>query len=170
MIVENALAQNKMLPGPKAAKLGIADAVLEPADFLERSLEWAVGVVAGDVAVPVPTSTARLGRRDRAGRAIVAGRTRNAAPGAARGRAARPGPGGVDGDAFTAGTAAEDDALTDLLMSDELRASLYSFDLVNKRARPAGAPDRSLARKVTKVGVVGAGSWRRSWRCCSCGS
>ena len=65
---------------------------------------------------------------------------------------------GVDGDAFTAGTAAEDDALTDLLMSDELRAGLYSFDLVNKRAkRPAGAPDRSLARKVTKVGVVGAG-------------
>jgi 3-hydroxyacyl-CoA dehydrogenase len=43
-------------------------------------------------------------------------------------------------------------------MSDELRASLYSFDLVNKRAkRPAGAPDKSLAQKVTKVGVVGAG-------------
>jgi 3-hydroxyacyl-CoA dehydrogenase len=43
-------------------------------------------------------------------------------------------------------------------MSDELRASLYSFDLVNKRARrPAGAPDKSLARTVTEVGVVGAG-------------
>ncbi|MCU1620830.1 MAG: 3-hydroxyacyl-CoA dehydrogenase NAD-binding protein, partial [Modestobacter sp.] len=65
---------------------------------------------------------------------------------------------GVGDEAFTAGTAAEDDALTDLLMSDELRAGLYSFDLVNKRAkRPAGAPDRKLARKVTKVGVVGAG-------------
>ena len=51
-----------------------------------------------------------------------------------------------------------DEALADLLMSDELRSSLYSFDLVNKRAkRPAGAPDKSLARKVTKVGVVGAG-------------
>ena len=40
----------------------------------------------------------------------------------------------------------------------ELLASLYSFDLVQKRAkRPAGAPDRSLARPVTKVGIVGAG-------------
>ena len=40
---------------------------------------------------------------------------------------------------------------------------------MNKRAkRPAGAPDRSLARKVTKVGVVGAVSWPRSWRCSSC--
>ncbi len=40
----------------------------------------------------------------------------------------------------------------------ELLASLYSFDLVQKRAkRPAGAPDKSLARPVTKVGIVGAG-------------
>jgi 3-hydroxyacyl-CoA dehydrogenase/enoyl-CoA hydratase/carnithine racemase len=160
VIVENALAQNKMTPAPKAAKLGIADAVLEPADFLERSLEWAVGVVNGDVTVSRPEvdRSAWDGAIGRA-RAIVAGRTSNASPGARRAvellDLARNGLG--DG-AFTAGTAAEDDALTDLLMSDELRASLYSFDLMNKRAkRPAGAPDRKLARKVTKVGVVGAG-------------
>jgi len=43
-------------------------------------------------------------------------------------------------------------------MSDELRAGLYAFDLVQKRAkRPAGAPDKELARPVTKVGIVGAG-------------
>jgi 3-hydroxyacyl-CoA dehydrogenase/enoyl-CoA hydratase/carnithine racemase len=160
VIVENALAQNKVTPGPKAAELGIADAVFEPADFLERSLEWAVGVLGGEVTVSRPDV-------DRSGwdaaiaraRGLVAARTRNACPGALRAvellDLARN---GVDGDAFTAGTAAEDDALTELLMSDELRAGLYSFDLVNKRARrPAGAPDRSLARKVTKVGVVGAG-------------
>ena len=54
--------------------------------------------------------------------------------------------------------AAEDEALADMIMGPELRAGLYAFDLVQKRARkPAGAPDRSLARPVTKVGVVGAG-------------
>ncbi|MGB7817279.1 MAG: 3-hydroxyacyl-CoA dehydrogenase family protein, partial [Ornithinibacter sp.] len=54
--------------------------------------------------------------------------------------------------------AAEDAALGDLIMSDELRAGLYAFDLVQKRAkRPAGAPDKALARPVTKVGIVGAG-------------
>jgi 3-hydroxyacyl-CoA dehydrogenase/enoyl-CoA hydratase/carnithine racemase len=160
VIVENALAQNKMTPGPKAVKLGIADAVFEPADFLERSLEWAAGVLGGTVTVN-RADVDRAGWDDAIARAkaIVAGRTRNASPGAVRSvellDRARA---GVDGDAFTAGTAAEDDALSDLLMSDELRASLYSFDLVNKRAkRPAGAPDRSLSRKVTKVGVVGAG-------------
>jgi 3-hydroxyacyl-CoA dehydrogenase/enoyl-CoA hydratase/carnithine racemase len=160
VIVENALAQNKMLPAPKAAKLGIADAVLEPADFLERSLEWAVGVLSGDVPVARP-EVDRSAWDEAIGRAkaIVAARTRNASPGALRAvellDLARN---GVDGDAFTTGTAAEDDALVELVMTDELRASLYSFDLVNKRAkRPAGAPDKSLARKVTKVGVVGAG-------------
>jgi len=56
------------------------------------------------------------------------------------------------------GFAAEDEALADLLLSPELRASLYAFDLTQKRARnAAGAPDKSLARPVTKVGVVGAG-------------
>ncbi len=59
---------------------------------------------------------------------------------------------------FAEGTAAETQALADLIMGDESRASLYAFDLVQRRAkRPAGAPDKSLARPVTKVGVVGAG-------------
>ena len=44
------------------------------------------------------------------------------------------------------------------MLTPELAASLYSFDLVQKRAkRPAGAPDKALARPVTKVGIVGAG-------------
>ncbi len=56
------------------------------------------------------------------------------------------------------GFAAEDEGLADLLLSDELRAGLYAFDLTQKRARHAmGAPDASLCRPVTKVGVVGAG-------------
>jgi 3-hydroxyacyl-CoA dehydrogenase len=160
VIVENALAQNKVTPGPRAAQLGIADALFEPADFLERSLEWAVGVLTGDVTVSRPEVDRSAWDDGIArARAIVAGRTRNASPGALRTvellDLARN---GVDGEAFTTGTAAEDQALADLLMSDELRASLYAFDLVNKRAkRPAGAPDKSLARKVTTVGVVGAG-------------
>ena len=53
---------------------------------------------------------------------------------------------------------AENDALADLIMSPQTRASLYAFDLVQKRTRkPAGAPDPVLARPVTKVGIVGAG-------------
>ena len=160
VVVENALAQNRMTPGPTAARLGIADALFEPADFLERSIEWAVAVLDGSATVTrSPIDRSAWDAAIERARAIVAARTRNASPGAVRSvdllDLARA---GVEDEAFTAGTAAEDDALTELLMSDELRASLYAFDLVSKRAkRPAGAPDRRLARKVTKVGVVGAG-------------
>ena len=53
--------------------------------------------------------------------------------------------------------AAEDEALADLMMSDEMRASIYAFGLVSGGKKPVGAPDRSLAQPVTRVGIVGAG-------------
>jgi enoyl-CoA hydratase/carnithine racemase len=61
VIVENPLNQNKMLKGPQVLQLGIADAMFEPADFVEQSLLWAAGVVNGDVVVdraPVDTGDA----------------------------------------------------------------------------------------------------------------
>jgi 3-hydroxyacyl-CoA dehydrogenase len=43
-------------------------------------------------------------------------------------------------------------------MSDPLRASLYAFNLIQKKKKKVeGAPKSNLARKVSKVGVVGAG-------------
>jgi len=48
--------------------------------------------------------------------------------------------------------------MVDLMMGDEFRASLYAFNLIHKgRKKVAGAPKANLARKVSKVGVVGAG-------------
>ncbi len=161
VILDNALNQNRMLNAGQAAKLGIADVSFEPADFLERSLEWAASVLAGTTTVTRPEIdrgqewTAALDR----GRALVDAKFHGAAPAPYRAldllEQARD---GVKGERFLSGTVAEDDALADLLMSEELRASLYSFDLVQKRAkRPVGAPDENLARPVTKVGIVGAG-------------
>src|SRR5580693_7732713 len=157
VIIENPLAQNKMLRGPEAFGLGIADVMFEPADFLEESLRWAARVLTGAVSVP-SRELAPAGEWDAAvaaARLLVDGKLHGAAPAPYRAldlvAAART---ATRDKAF----AAEDDALADLLLSDELRAGLYAFDLVQKRAkRPAGAPDRALARKVTKVGVVGAG-------------
>ena len=46
LIIENPLSQNKMLRGPEAFALGLADVLLEPADFLEESLRWAAVLTA----------------------------------------------------------------------------------------------------------------------------
>ena len=155
IIVENPLSQNRMLRGAQAFSLGIADAMFEPADFLAESLRWAARVLTGSAevsrAVPDESWDAAAG----AARLFADGKLHGAAPApyraielvaAARGRTRDE------------GFAAEDEALADLLLSDELRAGLYAFDLAQKRARhAAGAPDASLARPVTKAGVVGAG-------------
>ncbi|MGW5556689.1 3-hydroxyacyl-CoA dehydrogenase NAD-binding domain-containing protein [Micromonospora sp. NPDC003944] len=156
VIIQNPLMQNKMLKPKQAAELGIADVLLEPADFLERSLEWAAGVVRGQVTVTRP----EVDKDMWAGvlyfaREALNQRLHGAVPAAYKAldllETAK------DGD-FAAGTAAEDEALADLVFSEELRSGLYAFDLVQRRAkRPAGAPDKGLARTITKVGIVGAG-------------
>ncbi|MFI6525297.1 3-hydroxyacyl-CoA dehydrogenase NAD-binding domain-containing protein [Streptomyces uncialis] len=157
VIIENSLNQNRQLKGAQVFELGIADALFDGADFLERSLVWTAGVLNGSVTVERPEVDRGEGW-DRAvarGRSVADSKVHGAAPAAYRAldiiAAAK------DGD-LQAGFDAEDQALADLIMGGELRAGLYAFNLVQKRAkRPAGAPDRSLARPVTKVGVVGAG-------------
>jgi 3-hydroxyacyl-CoA dehydrogenase/enoyl-CoA hydratase/carnithine racemase len=157
VIIENALNQNKMLKPAQAAELGIVDVVFDSADYLEQSLAWLAQVVDGSVSV----SRKEIDRGEAwdsalaRGRAFVEAKTHGASPGATKAlellELAR-------GNDLDAGYAAETDALAELLMTDELRTGLYSFNLVQKRARkPAGAPDKSLARPITKVGVVGAG-------------
>ncbi|MFI0794183.1 3-hydroxyacyl-CoA dehydrogenase NAD-binding domain-containing protein [Micromonospora rubida] len=156
VILQNPLMQNKMLRPKQAAELGIADVLLEPADFLERSLEWAAGVVRGEVTVTRP----EVDKDMWAGvlyfaRQTLDQRLHGAVPAAYRALDLLETAKDAD---FATGTAAEDEALADLIFSEELRSGLYAFDLVQRRAkRPAGAPDKGLARPVTKVGIVGAG-------------
>nr|WP_184539248.1 3-hydroxyacyl-CoA dehydrogenase NAD-binding domain-containing protein [Micromonospora polyrhachis] len=155
IIIQNPLTQKTLKP-KQAAEFGIADILLEPADFLERSLEWAAGVVKGEITVSRPEVDKDMwdGVLYFAKQQLDQ-RLHGAVPSANRALELL----GLAKEAsFADGTAAEDEALADLLMSEELRSSLYSFDLVQRRAKkPVGAPDKALARTVTKVGIVGAG-------------
>ena len=156
VIIANPMQQNRQMKPKDALRLGVVDALFEPADFLEQSIAWAAGVVTGDVAV----DRAAVDRDSwdavvDIAQGMLDDRIHGAAPAPYRAlelvRTARTA-------TRDEGFAAEDVALSELVMGDELRSSLYAFDLVQKRAkRPVGVPDKSLARKVTKVGVVGAG-------------
>ena len=156
VVLDNPLSQNRQLKAKQVFELGIADAIFEPADFLEQSLQWAAAVVKGEIVVerleyPEAEWTAALER----GKQIADSRVHGAtpAPYLALDLIAKARTGSRD-----EGFAAEDEALADRIMSEEVRSGVYSFNLVQKRAkRPVGAPDRSLAKPVTKVGVVGAG-------------
>lgn len=156
VIIANPLQMNKQLKPKDALRLGIVDALFEPADFLEESIAWAAGVIAGTVAVE--RSEVDRDSWDAIvdiARGMVDEKLHGCTPAPYRAldlvRAARTA-------TRDEGFAAEDQALADLVMGDDLRASLYAFDLVQRRAKkPVGVPDKSLARPVSKVGIVGAG-------------
>ena len=161
VVVENPLKNNRTLKGQQAFDLGIADAIFGPASYLEQSLVWADEVLAGRITVKRPNAPGKLERLVKWDAAISIARKMleskigsvAASPYAALDllKAAKSG-------SAEEGFAREDDALADLISGDQFRASIYAFNLVQKRAkRPAGAPDKALAKPVTKVGVIGAG-------------
>jgi len=158
VIILNALNNNTMLKAKDALALGVVDAVYEPADYLERSVGFVADVLSGKKKIERTDYT----QDSNWDKAIATGQT-----------AAFKKYGGAEIDApqralqliagartatRSEGFDAEDQALADLTMSDALRASLYAFNLISKkRKKVEGAPKAALARKVAKVGVVGAG-------------
>jgi len=158
VIMLNALNNNTMMKSKDALALGVVDAVYEPSDFLERSISFAASVLNGskkieridytnDAGWEKAITTGRAAALKKYGGAEIASPTRALELIAASQKCTL-------GQGFNA----EDQALADLTMSDPLRASLYAFNLIQKkRKKVEGAPKPALARKVTRVGVVGAG-------------
>ncbi len=160
VIIENSLNQNHMMRPREAAKLGVVDTVIDAADYLEESFRWMAGVLDGRVTLERQDYSGSefdadwLSALER-GRVIADLRTHGASPAPYRALELIELSRTVD---LPTGLAAEAEGLADLIVSQQFRAGLYSFNLTQKRARkPAGAPDAALARKVTKVGVIGAG-------------
>ena len=160
VIIENPLKQNRVLSPEDAFELGIADAMFDSARYLEDSLAWADKVIGGmkvkrkhePNAIEKATiwgpavSIARSMVEEKLGKVPLS-------PYKALDLIADAKSGSKE-DAFRR----EDDAIEELIASDQFRASIYAFNLVQKHAKkPTGAPDKSLAKKVTKVGVIGAG-------------
>ncbi|MCS5733212.1 3-hydroxyacyl-CoA dehydrogenase NAD-binding domain-containing protein [Herbiconiux daphne] len=161
VIIENPLKNNRTLKGQEAFDLGIADAIFGPANYLEDSLRWADSVLTGTTKVKranEPGKVERLVKWDAAigiARKMLESRIGAVALSPYKAldllKAAKSG-------TAAEGFAREDDALAELIAGDQFRASIYAFNLVQKRAKkPAGAPDKALAKPVTKVGIIGAG-------------
>lgn len=161
VVVSNPLKQNRVLKPQQAYELGIMDEIFPAANYLEDSLRWADGVLTGSVKVERKNEPGKIERLTKWPIAIKMAR------GMLESRI-----GTVPRSPYVAldlldkaksgtkaeGFAREDEALTDLITGDQFAASMYAFDLVQKRAkRPVGAPDKALAKKVQKVGIIGAG-------------
>ena len=155
LIIFNPLNQNRMINGPRAFEMGLADRLFDTAEFLDDSLRLLEGIIAGTEKVQrAPVDTSGLKPLMAKARTFVDSKVHAAATAPYRALDL------IEG-AFTwdvdRGFAEEDRALGDLIKSRQCKASIYSFDLTQRRAkRPAGVPEVS-PQKVTKVGVIGAG-------------
>ena len=161
VIIENPLKNNRMLKATDAFELGIADAIFDSANFLEDSLTWADGVLSGAIKVKRANEPGKIERAVKWDAAVGIARkmleNRIGTVAKSPYAALELLKGAKSSDRKTA-FAAEDETLSELISGDQFRASIYAFNLVQKRAkRPAGAPDKALAKPVTKVGVIGAG-------------
>jgi len=148
VLVDNPLAQNRMLDGKTAFELGFADALLEPVEFLDESIAF----LRSGPAACEPADLAGMEDLVRRARARVDDQVHGAAPGPYLTLDL------IEGAArwsLEEGYRAEEDAIAELLPGPQAQASIYAFNLVERRAkkqRPPGEP-----RTVEKVGIVGAG-------------
>ena len=160
VVISNPLKQNRMLTPQQAHELGLMDEIFPAANFLENSLDWADAVLGGR----------KVERRNAAGKIErtvkwpVAIKMARGMLESKIGMVPRSPYAALDlldrakSGSKAEGFAREDEALAELVTGDQFAASMYAFDLVQKRAkRPVGAPDNELAKKVTKVGIIGAG-------------
>ena len=155
LIVDNPLRQNRLIRAAEALELGLVDHVLEPVEFLDESLELLLRrIEAGDGKREPAADLSDASEVVRKARARVDDVVHGQAPAPYRALEL------IEGAAswsLEEGYAAEEDALAELLPGPEAQASIYAFDVVERRIkRPAGVPD-AQPRKVQAVGVVGAG-------------
>jgi 3-hydroxyacyl-CoA dehydrogenase/enoyl-CoA hydratase/carnithine racemase len=155
LIIFNPLNQNRMINGPRAFEMGLADRLFDTAEFLDDSLRFLEAIIAGTEKVErAPVDTSGLKQLVGKAKAFVDSRVHGAAIAPYRALELVEGTFTWDVDrSFVE----EDRALGDLIKSRQCKASIYSFDLTQRRAkRPAGVPDVS-PQKVSKVGLIGAG-------------
>jgi len=153
VIVSNSLRQNRMLSGIEAAELGIADKLLEPAEFVDASLAFARELVQRPAERPEP---------DWSEAEMLFRRARTSVDDAVHGAAPAPYAAvdlieGAREWSVEEGYRREEEAIGEILPSPQAQASIYAFHVVEQRAkrhpnRPAAEP-----RRVEKVGIVGAG-------------
>jgi len=155
LIVQNPLQNNRMINGKKAFEMGLADWLMEPVEFFDESLELLAGIVTGDVKVErEKPDMSNIKDQVAAAREFVKGRVHSGAIAPYRALDL------IKGSAewsIDEGFDKESETLGDLIMSNQLRASVYSFDLAQRRAKQqVGIPDVPPL-PVSKVGIIGAG-------------
>ena len=157
VIVSNPLRQNRMLKAADVMELGIADRLLEPVEFVDESLAFAL-----ELAERPPERA----QPDWSDAETIFRRARTAVDDAVHGAAPAPYMAldlieGAQNWPLEEGYRREEDAIGELLPGPQAQASIYAFQLVEQRAKKHPHKPTAAPREVRKVGIVGGGLMAR---------
>ena len=157
VIVSNPLRQNRMLKAADVMELGIADRLLEPVEFVDESLAFAL-----ELAERLPERA----QPDWSEAETIFRRARTAVDDAVHGAAPAPYVAldlieGAQHWPLEEGYRREEDAIGELLPGPQAQASIYAFQLVEQRAKKHPHKPMAAPREVRKVGIVGGGLMAR---------
>jgi 3-hydroxyacyl-CoA dehydrogenase/enoyl-CoA hydratase/carnithine racemase len=149
LIVANPMRQNKMLTAEQAHDLGLVDRVAA----MERLIDEAIAI-----AREQPTREAA----DLSSTSDVVSRARSELDDSLHGAAPAPYRAlelidGAQAWTLEEGYRAEEEAFADLLFTPQAKASLYAFDVVERRARRGAGRPSAAPRQVRRIGIAGAG-------------
>lgn len=157
LIITNPLNMNKMINSIKALEMGLADRMFAPAEFVDESLALLERIIAGEEKIerkPVdPKMSDELYNKTKA---AIVGRVHSGALAPYRALDLIRGAGEWS---LEEGFQKENEALADMITSDQFKCGIYSFDLTQRRAKklPGRPPKEVKGNKIAKIGVIGAG-------------
>jgi 3-hydroxyacyl-CoA dehydrogenase/enoyl-CoA hydratase/carnithine racemase len=155
LIIYNTLNQNRMINGRAAFDLGLADRIFGGAEFLDESLQFLLDLISGKITVQrAPAETGELKSLIGRAKTFIDGKVHGAAP--APYRALELITGACEWD-IDKGFEEENKALGDLVKSRQCKASIYSFDLVNRHAKKTKTLPEVKPKATNKIGIIGAG-------------
>ena len=157
LIIMNPLNMNKMINSIKAYEMGLADFLLSPGDFTGASLKIFEDIIAGDLKVEKKKVDPKMSDElYNTTKATIASRVHS---GAIAPYVALDLIKGAAGWSWDEGFKQETEKLADMILSDQFKCGLYSFDLTQRRAKklPGRPPKEVKGNKINKIGVIGAG-------------
>jgi 3-hydroxyacyl-CoA dehydrogenase/enoyl-CoA hydratase/carnithine racemase len=156
LVVENPLRQNRMIGADEALALGLVDHVFARDELPERSLELLLErIEAGEGKRRADADLTDVAEVVRRARARVDDAVHGQAPAPYRALEL------IEAAAtwsLEEGYSAEEAVVAELLPGPEAQASIYAFDVVERRLEQLAPVGDAEPRQIERVGLVGAGS------------
>lgn len=156
LIIKNPLNQNRMMKAKQVYEMGLADRLFEPAEFVDDSLKFLEDIITGKEKAEKKTADPKISDKlYNETKAFIKDKVHSGAIAPYRALELIK---GAATWSLDEGFAQEDEALADMVMSPQFLASLYSFNLVQRRAKKLpGRPADVKGNKISKIGIIGAG-------------